>query len=228
MALILHINTALDTGSVSLASHTEVMGELKNENRAGHAAWLHPAIERLMSDLHIAMEDLHAIAVVNGPGSYTGLRIGLSAAKGLCYALKLPLIAISTLEWIAMEVKDEGGDLIIPMIDARRNEVFTAVYERSIREKISPYALVLEPGVFEDLLARYKIIFAGSGSGKAAKLISHPHASFSPKEAGSGAIAQLSFMRFDQSRFSDLAYCEPFYVKEFQTAAQTPGKGAAF
>jgi tRNA threonylcarbamoyladenosine biosynthesis protein TsaB len=222
MALILHINTALEIAMISLARETTVIAEVRNTQRGDHASWMHPAIKRLLEEQDISVAHLDAIAVINGPGSYTGLRLGLSTAKGFCYAARLPLITISTLEWIAAAVQNEGGDLIVPMIDARRDEVFTAVYDRNLRVKNSPYAMILQPQSFQDLLEDAKIIFAGNGVFKARHFIDHPNAYFSDSEAGAQAAALVSSMRFNQKVFADLAYSEPFYVKEFQTSIQ-PG-----
>src|ERR1051325_9884884 len=143
MALILNIDTAIETASICLSEDKNVLKFAINENQKDHAAWLSVAIKTLMKEAGIQLNQLNTIAVTIGPGSYTGLRVGLSAAKGLCYALNIPLITIGTLEMMAMAAKEEPVDLLCPMIDARRLEVFTAVYNKKMEEVRSPHSLIL-------------------------------------------------------------------------------------
>ena len=141
MALILNIDTAVESASVCLSKDAEILQLLVNDNRRDHALWLHPAINESITGSGAKTSNLEAIAVTIGPGSYTGLRIGLSAAKGLCYALNIPLITINTLLAMAYSSRDEAGDLFCPMIDARRNEVFTAIYNKVPEEIVKPSAM---------------------------------------------------------------------------------------
>ena len=220
MSLILNIDTALSTASVCLAKDGESLQTITNPDQKDHAAWLHPAIKELLSEKAIVPGELNAIAVSIGPGSYTGLRVGLATAKGLCYALNIPLIAINTLALLAYAVKEEATEMIVPLIDARRMEVYTAMYDSEIREKISPHTMILGPGSFSSLLNLNKIIFCGDGLQKSQSLIQHPHASFSVTIANAGHLARLSTLYFVKNQFTNLAYTEPLYLKEFYTRDQ--------
>ena len=215
MPLILNIDTALEKASVCLAENGNSLCFSSTGEQKDVAAWLHPAIRDLFSQSGKEMKELAAIAVSNGPGSYTGLRIGLSAAKGFCYALGFPLITIPTPEVLALAVKEEAEDLIVPLIDARRNEVFTAVYDRFMRVKNSTYTLILEPRSFASLLEEHKIIFTGTAVEKARNFIQHPRAQFSEVLGDAKQLAVISEQRWVQNEFADLAYTEPFYTKEF-------------
>lgn len=217
MSLILNIDTALEKASICLAENGRPLLFSNTEEQKDIASWLHPAIQQLLRESGKELKELSAIAVSNGPGSYTGLRIGLSAAKGLCYALGCPLITIHSTELLAFAVKDAAEDLIIPLIDARRNEVFTAVYDRFMRVKNSTYAMVLEPRSFSSVLEDHKIIFAGTAIGKARNFISHPNAQFSEVLGDARHLSALSELRHVQKDYADLAYTEPFYSKEFHS-----------
>ena len=218
MAFILNIDTALDRASLSLAENGETIRFTDNESRQDHAAWIHTAIAKMLGEAGRFIKELDAVAVSNGPGSYTGLRIGLSTAKGICYALKIPLITISTLELIAWSVKEEAEDLLVPLVDARRDEVFTAVYDRVMRVINSPYALILSPGAFAELLPAHKILFCGNAVDKLRRFVTHPNAVFSGITGDARHLSALSARRFNEADFADLAYSEPFYVKDFHSA----------
>jgi tRNA threonylcarbamoyladenosine biosynthesis protein TsaB len=215
MSLILNIHTALSTASVCLAVNGDPIQVLVNNEQKDHAGWLHSAIKELLDNNKNKASDLSAVAVTIGPGSYTGLRVGLASAKGFCYALNIPLITINTLALIAYSVKDEDGDLIIPMIDARRMEVYTAVFDKEIREKISTHALILDPTNFSSLLSSNKIIFCGDGSKKFHQLTQNPNAIFSKTLSDAGHLSCLSEENFVKNHFASLAYTEPLYVKDF-------------
>lgn len=217
MSLILNIDTSLSIASICLAKDGQSLRLSMNPDQKDHAAWLHPAIQDLFKQTGVVPTELDAMAVSIGPGSYTGLRIGLASAKGFCYALNIPLITVNTLTILAEAVKEEAVDLIAPMIDARRMEVFTAVYDREIREKISTHTLILEPGSFSSLLQTNKIIFCGNALQKARPLLNHTNASFTDKLGNAGHLACLSQHNFVKKEFSNLAYTEPLYVKEFHS-----------
>jgi len=220
MSLLLHIDTALDTASVFISRNGEVLQADINTEQKDHAAWLHPAIQAMLQQTGFSLGELEAVAVSIGPGSFTGLRVGLSAAKGFCYALKIPLIAVGTLELLASSVKDEATDLICPLIDARRMEVYTALYDKTMTEKIPPFALVIDESSFSEWLLQYHILFCGNGSKKLQSLISSKNASFTVHDAVAHAFARLSHKYFLEKKFADLAYSEPLYVKEFYTPAR--------
>jgi tRNA threonylcarbamoyladenosine biosynthesis protein TsaB len=241
MALILNIDTAIETASISLAQDGKVILFATNESKKDHAAWIQPAIRLLMEDSEWTLQNLNAVAVTIGPGSYTGLRIGLSAAKGLCYALKIPLITVGTLEVMAFSgIKDAETStlqsltpdsrlstpdlLFCPMIDAKRLEVFTAVYNSSLYEVVKPHALILNPLSFEELLKGYKILFLGNGSIKFQKICQNAHAMFKKIALNPVALAALTYRNFIGNNFAGLAYTEPLYLKEFFAKDREPGK----
>jgi len=214
MSFILNIDTALDTASVCLAQNEEILALAINENQKKQSGWLHQVINELLKKNNLRPHQLDAVAVSIGPGSYTGLRVGLSAAKGLCYALNIPLIAVSTLKMIAFAAKDEADSLICPMIDARRMEVFTAVYDKELQEKMPAHALVIDEKSFADMLTS-SILFCGNGSKKLQSLISNTNASFSDTVSNASHLSPLSQNCFLKKEFADLAYTEPLYIKEF-------------
>lgn len=207
----------MSTASVCLARHGESLSLVLNKEQQDHAAWLHPAIREMLRTHDIQPGDLDAVAVSIGPGSYTGLRIGLATAKGFCYALDIPLITVNTLALLASAVSDEAEEWIVPLLDARRMEVFTAVYDREIREKISTHALILEPGTFTELLKSRKIIFCGNGITKLQPVLQHPNARYSTTTAHAGHLARLSQLFYDKKEFASLSYTEPLYVKDFHS-----------
>lgn len=220
MSLILNIDTALDAASVCLANDEEILQLTINENPKDQGGWLHLTIAEMLRQSGHRPNQLHAVAVSIGPGSYTGLRVGLAAAKGICYALNIPLIAVNTLELMAFAVKEEATDLICPMIDARRMEVFTAVYDKSMQEKISARALIIDETSFAGALSSSPILFCGNGSKKLQLLITNSNAAFSDNHSNASHLAVLSWNRFRKKQFADLAYTEPLYIKEFYSPAR--------
>ena len=222
MTLILNIETAVDTASVCLADGNRVLSFMKNENNKDHSAWLHPAIENLMKETTYKLQDLAGIAVSIGPGSYTGLRIGLATAKGLCYALQKPLITINTLQVMAFAATDYATDLICPMIDARRMEVFTGLFNKSLETVIEPKALVIDEYSFAERLAKHQILFFGTGSDKFKAVCKDGNAVFKSIGFDAGSMVAISEKQFNTKKFADLAYAEPLYLKEFYTPGHKP------
>ncbi len=220
MALILHIDTSVEGSSACLASDSVLLKPALSNRQKDQPGWLHTSIRQLMEDRKLGMNELEAVAVTIGPGSYTGLRVGLSAAKGLCFALNIPLIAINTLEMMAFSIdKKEDDTLLCPMIDARRMEVFTAVYDSKLKEVMAPCAMILDGTNFDQLLANHKMIFSGNGSMKLKQVLSNPNASFSEKISTAEDMVHLAGQYFLEKRFANLAYTEPLYVKEFYSPA---------
>lgn len=221
MSLILNIDTATDTGSVCLAKDNGIVDLAVNDDHKNDAGWLHSEIATLLKKNNCTVKDLSAVAVSIGPGSYTGLRVGLASAKGFCYALHIPLIAISTLQMMAFAVQDEetDSDFICPMIDARRMEVYTALYDSSLVEKRAPQAMIIDQKSFAELLASNKIIFCGNGSKKLQPIISCSNALFSHTPADASHLSSLANDCFRKKEFSNLAYTEPLYIKEFHSPA---------
>lgn len=220
MSLILNIDTALETATVSLVMDGKLISAASSTDQKDHASWLHPAIHGVLQQNEINLHQLDAIAVSIGPGSYTGLRVGLSAAKGLCFALHIPLITIGTLEILAETARGEAIDLVCPLIDARRMEVFTAIYDKSMTLLEPPHALILNDRSFSHILEKHPVIFFGSGSKKLQPLINNPHAAFKPDGSVTEAFARLSQKSLEENKFADLAYSEPLYIKEFHTTAR--------
>lgn len=213
MAFILNIDTAVSSGSFCLARDGEVLHRELSEDPKGQGAWLHEAIKSVFDRNGLRLSALDAIAVSNGPGSYTGLRIGLATAKGLCYALNKPLILLSTLHVMALSVKNDAKDLICPMIDARRMEVFTALFHKNLDIFEAPTARVLSQNSYEEVLQEHQVLFTGNGSPKFQQLLQHPNAQYLEKTVTAEQMAPLSETAFYAENFSDLAYCEPFYLK---------------
>ena len=215
MSLILNIDTALEQASVCLADGANVISMEGNGAQKDHASWVHPAIARLLEMNGKKMADLSAVAVSIGPGSYTGLRVGLATAKGICYAAGLPLITVPTLKVIAVSALSEATDWICPLIDARRMEVFSAFYGKTLSEIRSANAEVLDEKSYTAELSTHKILFCGNGMQKLQNMLSHPNASFSTAKPSAAHLARLSADEYLQKNFADLAYSAPLYIKDF-------------
>lgn len=216
---ILNIDTAVQTASICLAQNEECIAVKINSSQNDHAAWLQPAIVSMLQEHNLQMKDLAAIAVSAGPGSYTGLRVGMATAKGLCYALHIPLILISTLEMMAVSALKEDARFFCPMIDARRMEVFTAVFDNSLNEIEAPRNEILSETSFQNLLDKGHVVFFGNGSNKFKTLITHPNAFFKNIEATAVQMTGLAYEKMSRNEFANLAYSEPFYGKEFYSPA---------
>lgn len=212
---VLHINTALNEAYVGLSAGNTLLDVLYNNSPMDHASFLQPAVKEICNKKGNLISSIHAVSVINGPGSYTGLRVGLSAAKGICYAMNIPLICINTLEWLAYSTEIKNPDLICPMIDARRMEVYTAVYDDQFKSLLEPTAMILDEGSFQDLLSHHQISFIGNGSTKWKSISSHPHAIFPESNGTIENQIKLTLKHWSHQAFSDIAYTEPFYVKDF-------------
>lgn len=215
MSLILNIDTAVEGASVCLADNEKVGAFKINPSQKDSAAWLHIGIEKLLKESAVNPGELAAIAVSAGPGSYTGLRVGMSAAKGLCFALNIPLIFVGTLKMMATAAKKHTSHLLCPMIDARRMEVFTAVFDNDTGEVMPASNMILSVESFSGLLEKNIITFFGNGSEKFKKITENQNARFLHISASAKDMANLSFEKLVNKEFSNLAYSEPFYGKEF-------------
>ena len=222
MAILLNIETSGQIASVSISNNAEILNSTVNIEQKDHAAWLHSSINDMMKISSIRLEDINAVAVSIGPGSYTGLRVGLSAAKGFCYALNIPLITIGTLKIIANAIEKENGTLICPMIDARRMEVFAALYDNILTEIVAPHAEIIHENSFIEWLENQKIVFCGSGSIKLQKAVYHPNAIFNFHDDYRQSLALLAYNSYDGKVFPKLAYTEPLYIKEFYSPTRKP------
>ena len=224
MSLILHIDTSTETAGIFLSSEGLLLSSALNPTQNDQAAWIHTAIDKLMRDAGYHMKDLKAVAVVAGPGSYTGLRVGMATAKGICYALDIPLITENTLELMAASAFIKLRYLPIPqtsifrpLIDARRMEVFTALYDSLLVELLSPRAMVLEENSFETWLTQGPIFFFGSGAAKWQQVCHHSKAYFVPVLFSGEQFVSRTYSKFLRNEFTVLAYAEPVYLKEFYT-----------
>ncbi|PQB05129.1 tRNA (adenosine(37)-N6)-threonylcarbamoyltransferase complex dimerization subunit type 1 TsaB [Aureitalea marina] len=215
MTRILCLETASTNCSVALSVDGSVAAFKEDNGRNySHSESLHVFIEQMLDQAGVSLSELGAIAVSKGPGSYTGLRIGVSAAKGLCFSLDIPLIAIPTLDNLAMQVDAEG--LIVPMLDARRMEVYTAVYDQDHQILEPTRAQVLGGDSFSDQLEKGKMTFLGGGAVKFKEICEHPNAVFNTElQPSARAMASKAQKFFDSERFEDVAYFEPYYLKDF-------------
>lgn len=222
MALILNIDTCSDQAFVSLALDEKVIATETNPDQKNHAAFLQPAIERLMNSAKRSLMDLDAIAVVSGPGSYTGLRVGLASAKGLCYALNKPLLFVNTLYIMAYAAKVHAAptsrpvpQLFCPMVDARRMEVFTCLYSGELELKEPPQAMILDELSFIEYIDNQPVFFVGNGSEKFKSVVNSSNALFANVVYTADDMAVLSHEAFEAKNFQDLAYSVPDYIKDF-------------
>lgn len=213
------IDTATKACSVALfEGGSLVASKLVANEQYSHAENLHLMIRDVLLEAGWLPETLNAVAVSRGPGSYTGLRIGTAAAKGLCFALNIPLVSVCTLRLMAAHpgVKKSGAGLYVPMIDARRNEVYTATFSDDFKEIEGVKALILDDHRFDTALSAGKIAFFGDGSEKFKGQVNHPNAVFLPQiQPDAANMGEMIVQAYDQKQFEDMAYFEPFYLKEF-------------
>jgi tRNA threonylcarbamoyladenosine biosynthesis protein TsaB len=219
VSLLLNIDTSIQTASVCLAKNDIPIALKVNPSQKDSAAWLHVAIKELMTGQDVNLQQIDSIAVTEGPGSYTGLRVGMATAKGLCYALGKPLICVNTLLTMAVAAIKEEADLLCPMIDARRMEVFTAIYDKDLSTVVAPTNTILNDLSFNDLVQTKRILFFGNGSNKFHSIINHPNALFADIEIDAQNMVSLTYKALQERKFADLAYSEPFYCKDFHSTA---------
>ena len=221
MANILNIETSTAVCSVALSSEGQIVDHHENYDGLNHATLLSQFIDDMLNTAKRKEMPLDAIAVSIGPGSYTGLRIGLSQAKGLAFGLDLPLIGVNTLQLLTVTAMFQeffdDDTLYVPMIDARRMEVYTAVYNNSLEAIEEPQALILNEDSFASLLASHKLVLIGNGAQKAKDVIKHQNARFMPdvKPVAVDMLA-LAEKAFRERHFIDVAYSTPLYLKDFQ------------
>jgi tRNA threonylcarbamoyladenosine biosynthesis protein TsaB len=224
MALILLLETATEVCSAAVALDGKVIALRESTNGFNHSEKLTVFISELLSDPALKNTRPDAVCVSSGPGSYTGLRIGISAAKGICYAADIPLIAVSTLDALAFypanressRFPDGRKILLCPMLDARRMEVYTALYDHTGRRLTEISATIIDQNSFSEELQDHTILFIGNGAAKCREVITHPHAQFdSDILASARFMSVLAEERFQAGNFEDVAYFEPFYLKDF-------------
>jgi len=221
MALILTLDTATKNCSVALSENGILLESVDyNEGDFSHSEKLHVFMEELCNKAGKKLQEIEAIAVSKGPGSYTGLRIGVSAAKGLCFGLDIPLISVETLEVLCrtyvLDNNVNNTDLLIPMLDARRMEVYTAVYNTKFCKIMDTEALILEPNSYDEFLNQTHCHFIGDGAEKSKNLYQGENTSFSPTTfPAARAIVELIEQKYQNKQFEDVAYFEPYYLKDF-------------
>jgi len=229
MPRILHIETATPTCSVALSIGDELISFKESHIDKSHASLLTVFIEDLFRETEIPPNRLDAVSVSMGPGSYTGLRIGVSVAKGLAYSLGIPMLAVSTLKAMALGFNkklepEKNGDsifLLCPMIDARRMEVYLAMYDSELKTIQDTTAMIVDENSFVDELKSGKIYFFGTGAQKCETLINHKNSFFNPEFLNSSKdLIPLAFNQYKNKEFVDIAYFEPYYLKDF--IATTP------
>ena len=220
--MILSIETATKICAVALHDQGKLIAEIRLAIEQAHSSKLTVLIEQLLQQTQTPKEALTALAVSEGPGSYTGLRIGVSAAKGLCFALQIPLLAVNTLEALAWEVrtkflaKAQEPILFCPMLDARRMEVYCMLLDAAGKVVSPTEAKIVDEQAFETWLATHTIYFFGDGAMKCQPLIQHPHAIFLDNTLPTAhAIGHLAWERYQAQAYEDLAYFEPYYLKDF-------------
>lgn len=222
--MILNIETSSKICSVALCEEGMVWFSLESDREMDHARQLAPFVEKCMEELQSRGRKLDAVAVSMGPGSYTGLRIGLSLAKGLCFGLNIPLIGIDTLKLLAvkamfMDKEYEEKSVYVPLIDARRMEVYTAAYDITLKDIISPRALILTEDSYDSLHDR-RLVMIGDGVEKARSILKVKVDCWIDRMPLASDMNALSEKAFMQNDFMDIAYSTPFYLKNFQ--ATTP------
>ncbi|MGW9685299.1 tRNA (adenosine(37)-N6)-threonylcarbamoyltransferase complex dimerization subunit type 1 TsaB [Flagellimonas sp. 2504JD1-5] len=217
MARILNLETATTNCSVSISEGKDIVC-LKENNAVNysHSEQLHVFIKEALEEASLSFSDLDAIAVSKGPGSYTGLRIGVSAAKGLCFSLDLPLISVPTLQSMASQVKALDEEVIIPLLDARRMEVYSSVFNVDMKEIRETKAEIIDENSFGEFLTHSKVHLVGSGAEKCKEVLNHSNIHFDASVVPSAKeMATISFRKFRENAFEDVAYFEPYYLKDF-------------
>ncbi len=223
MALILNIETATTNCSVALAKNGKAIAiKEDNSKNYSHSERLHLYIQNVLEQTNLQLKDLDAIGISKGPGSYTGLRIGVSAAKGLCYSLGIPLVSVLTLKSLACQVDIQKGN-IVPMLDARRLEVYSAIFDHNYERIRDTQAEILNENSFKDLLNAGDVYFIGSGVEKSKSMIKHKNAHFiEGKLPSAHEMDSLSFENYQNNDFENVAYFEPYYLKDFVAVKRKP------
>lgn len=216
MAVIINLETSTTNCSVSIARDGELI-QLREDNspQYSHSEQLHLFIREVLQETSLSFQDISAIAVSKGPGSYTGLRIGVSAAKGLCFSLDLPLISVSTLEILAKQGKDEKYDFIVPVLDARRMEVYATVFDGQGNPIRETRAEIIQSDSYREYAEMGRVLLIGDGAEKCREVLDHPNFTFRAALPSSHDMAGLSYKKFKAGQFEDVAYFEPFYLKDF-------------
>ncbi|MDB3887418.1 tRNA (adenosine(37)-N6)-threonylcarbamoyltransferase complex dimerization subunit type 1 TsaB [bacterium] len=225
MSIILGVETATKVCSVAITSNNKVLAFKEEGEEFSHAEKLNSFVQETLKEAGVSLKDIDAFAVSKGPGSYTGLRIGVSTVKGFCYALNKPLISVDTLQSLCLHPKvKENNGLFCPMIDARRMEVYTAIYNQNLEIKEAISAKIIDEHSFEEYLKKDKMYFFGDGAMKCESLFSENENAVFIDDVKTSAvfINELAQLKLDKNELEDVAYFEPYYLKNF--IATTPKK----
>lgn len=220
MERLILIETSTALCSVALAENGAIVAYRESSALKAHASLTAVFIQEVLQEKGITLDDCDAVCVSKGPGSYTGLRVGVSTAKGLCFGSRKPLIAVGTLDTLVAQAQmpdqagNDGPRFIVPMIDARRMEVYTAIFENGI-QTTETAPMIIDENSFADILEQGPVLFIGDGAGKCADVIRHPNARFCQCNPTASAMLQPAIEALKEKRFEDVAYFEPFYLKEF-------------
>ena len=222
MERLILIETSTALCSAALAEDGVITSYRESSAPKAHASLTAVFIQEMLEEKGLTIADCDAVCVSKGPGSYTGLRVGVSTAKGLCFGSGKPLIAISTLDILVAQAQiPDNLKYIVPMVDARRMEVYAAVYEiagqagNDVRQITETAPAIIDENSYSDILERGKVLFIGDGAGKCADVIKHPNASFLQCWPKASAMLEPAMKAYKEKRFEDVAYFEPFYLKEF-------------
>jgi len=224
MALILSLETSTNVCAVALFEGDKLIGEAIISTEKSHSKSLVTLVASTLEDCNVPISALSAVAISKGPGSYTGLRIGTSFAKGICYSLDLPLISIDTLDGMIESLSEKKPKMLFcPMIDARRMEVYFKISDRSGKVVSETQPKIIEPSSFSELLDNHSILFFGDGSEKCQPVINHENAFFSNDfNMSAKGVGKLAFSKFVSDDFENMAYFEPFYLKEYKAGKPKP------
>jgi tRNA threonylcarbamoyladenosine biosynthesis protein TsaB len=226
MNYILNIHTTENKAIVNICDEDHVLSAMENETQNQHAGFLHLSIQKLLQETNIPVSSLKSIGVTGGPGSYTGIRIGLATTKGLCYALGIPMMMYNALELMTFSAIRQHGDnekaLFCPMIDARRMEVYSAVYDYNLAEITPPSALILNEHSFENIAKDSPLFYFGSGAKKFNEIAENSYLNLHwiLSDITSEALAAFGWNKFKKNAFENIINAKPLYVKDFYTKAK--------
>ena len=220
MVRILFIETSTSLCSAALAEDGRIVASRESSGTREHAALTAPFVKALLDERGLKVKDCSAVCVGRGPGSYTGLRVGVSTAKGLCFGAGIPLLSVGTLETLCRQAIEEGllpegCRHIVPMVDARRMEVYTAVFSADGVAQSETRPQVIEADSFADILDEGPVLFVGDGAVKCAPVLTHPNAHFAEAWPKAGSMLVPACKAWNEKRFEDIAYFEPSYLKDF-------------
>ena len=223
MERIILIETSTALCSVALAEDGVITAYKESSAPKAHASLTAVFIDEILKEKGLTMSDCKAVCVSMGPGSYTGLRVGVSTAKGLCFGSGLPLIAVGTLDTLVAQAQVSGqignARYVVPMVDARRMEVYTAIFTPEGKQITETAPMIIDENSFAEQLAEGEVLFIGDGAGKCADIIKHPNAKFIQCNPQASAMLSPAQTAYKEKRFEDVAYFEPFYLKEFVATA---------